>query len=136
MDTVVVVVVATDSNAPIEVADETEGSVLETITESTVLQAAAAGLVLFVLMGTLMIRGQSRRARDQERRMMRAAELRQTRGIGDLPNREMVNHDPPNVRCEAGRCSMISVAGDGAPRRTDSSKGRGLSGRSATLRIW
>ncbi|MED5566582.1 MAG: hypothetical protein VX382_01875, partial [Candidatus Thermoplasmatota archaeon] len=35
MDTVVVVVVATDSNAPIEVADETEGSVLETITEST-----------------------------------------------------------------------------------------------------
>ena len=62
MDTVVVVVVATDSNAPIEVADETEGSVLETITESTVLQATLAGLVLFVLMGTLMIRGQSRRA--------------------------------------------------------------------------
>ena len=102
MDTVVVVVVATDSNAPIEVADETEGSVLETITESTVLQAALAGLVLFVLMGTLMIRGQSRRARDQERRMMRAAELRQTRGLADLPNREMTQPRPAERQVRGG----------------------------------
>ena len=92
-DTVTVVIDATDSNAPVEVTDEAEGSLLETVKGNTLLQAALAGLVLFALMGTLMIRGQSRRHRDQERRMMRAAELRQTRGIGELPRRDLVTHE-------------------------------------------
>ena len=90
MDTVTVVIDASDSNAPVEVVDEAEGSLLETVKDNTLMQAALAGMVLFVLMGTLMIRGQSRRHRDQERRMMRAAELRQSRGLGELPRRELM----------------------------------------------
>ena len=90
MDTVTVVIDASDSNAPVEVADEAESSLLETVKDNTLMQAALAGMVLFVLMGTLMIRGQSRRHRDQERRMMRAAELRQSRGLGELPRRELM----------------------------------------------
>ncbi len=98
MDTVTVVIDASDSNAPVEISDEAEGSLLETVKDNTLLQAALAGLVLFALMGTLMIRGQSRRHRDQERRMMRAAELRQTRGLGELPRRDLVAQQPANRR--------------------------------------
>lgn len=90
MDTVTVVIKAIDSNAPVEIEDEAEGSVLEVLVDSTILQAALAGLVLFVLMGTLMIRGQSRSARDQERRMERAIEIRQNRGLTDVPSRELI----------------------------------------------
>jgi hypothetical protein len=98
MDTVTVVIDASDSNAPVEVSDDAEGSLLETVKDNTLLQAALAGLVLFALMGTLMIRGQSRRHRDQERRMMRAAELRQTRGLGELPRRDLVAQQPASRR--------------------------------------
>ena len=90
MDTVTVVIQAIDSNAPVQVEDEAEGSMMDALTESTMLQAALAGLVLFVLMGTLMIRGQSRSLRDQERRMERAVEIRQSRGLTDLPSRELI----------------------------------------------
>ena len=98
MDTVTVVIDASDSNAPVEISDEAEGSLLEIVKDNTLLQAALAGLVLFALMGTLMIRGQSRRHRDQERRMMRAAELRQTRGLGELPRRDLVAQQPASRR--------------------------------------
>ena len=94
MDTVTVVIKATDSNAPVEIEDETEGSAMDVLAESTVLQAALAGLVLFVLMGTLMIRGQSRNLRNQERRMERAAEIRLNRGFTELPSRELVQQQP------------------------------------------
>ena len=90
MDTVTVVIQATDSNAPVQIEDETEGSVMDALAENTMFQAAFAALVLFVLMGTLMIRGQSRSIRDQERRMERAAEIRQNRGLTDLPSRELI----------------------------------------------
>ena len=90
MDTVTVVIKAIDSNAPVEIEDEAEGSVVDVLVESTMLQAALAGLMLFVLMGTLMIRGQSRSIRDQERRMKRVAEIRQNRGLTDLPSRELI----------------------------------------------
>ena len=56
MDTVTVVIQATDSNAPVQIEDETEGSVMDALAENTMFQAAFAALVLFVLMGTLMIR--------------------------------------------------------------------------------
>jgi len=58
---------------------------MDTLVDNTMLQAALAGLVLFVLMGTLMIRGQSKRIRADERRMMRATEIRQNRGIVERP---------------------------------------------------
>ena len=90
MDTVAVVIQASDSNAPVIITDDTEGSLLTVMADNTMFQAALAGLVLFVLMGTLMIRGQGRKAREAERRMMRAAELRQARGITDLPSRDLV----------------------------------------------
>ncbi len=90
MDTVTVVIKAIDSNAPVEIEDQAEGSLVDALVESTMLQAALAGLVLFVLMGTLMIRGQSRSIRDQERRMERVAEIRQNRGLTDLPSRELI----------------------------------------------
>ena len=101
MDTVTVVIKASDSNAPVIVTDEAEGSLLTVMADNRMFQAALAGLVLFVLMGTLMIRGQSRKARDAERRMMRAAELRQSRGIADLPSRDLVQQQPmPRVQRE------------------------------------
>ena len=78
MDTVTVVIKASDSNAPVVETDEAEGTLMAVVVDNTMVQAALAGLVLFFLMGTLMIRGQSRKARDAERRMMRAAELRQS----------------------------------------------------------
>ena len=90
MDTVTVVIKAVDSNAPVSNSDEASGSVMSALQESTLLQAALAGLVLFVLMGTLVLRGQSRRQRETERRMHRAAELRQHQGLIDLPERAMV----------------------------------------------
>ena len=90
MDTVTVVIRTTDSNAPVVDEDATSGSLMDTLADNTMFQAAAAGLVLFVLMGSLMIRGQSRKARDEARRMARAIEIRQARGIGELPRREMV----------------------------------------------
>ena len=62
MDTVTVVIRATDSNAPVVDEDATSGSLMDTLADNTMFQAAAAGLVLFVLMGSLMIRGQSRKA--------------------------------------------------------------------------
>lgn len=105
MDTVTVVIVASDSNAPVVVLDETENSLLTVMTDNTMVQAALAGLLLFVLMGTLMIRGQSRKARDADRRMMRAAELRQSRGLTELPSRDLIQqqHQPraPRERTES-----------------------------------
>ena len=98
MDTVTVVIKAEDSNAPVSSADEASGSVMSTLQESRLLQAALAGLVLFVLMGTLMIRGQSRRQRETKRRMHRAAELRQHQGLIDLPERSMVQNREAPVR--------------------------------------
>ena len=100
MDTVTVVIQAIDSNAPVEIEDEAEGSVVDALADSTVLQAALAGLVLFVLMGTLMIRGQSRSIRDQERRMERAIEIRQTRGFTDVPSRELIQQQHTERRRE------------------------------------
>ncbi len=86
MDTVTVLIEAVDSNAPVSTAaDETGGSVMSALQDSTLLQAALAGLVLFVLMGTLMLRGQNRRQREAERRLDRAAELRQRRGLAERP---------------------------------------------------
>ncbi|DAC59624.1 MAG TPA: hypothetical protein D7I08_01855, partial [Candidatus Poseidoniales archaeon] len=86
MDTVTVLIEAVDSNAPVPTAaDETGGSVMSALQDSTLLQAALAGLVLFVLMGTLMLRGQNRRQREAERRLDRAAELRQRRGLAERP---------------------------------------------------
>ena len=105
MDTVTVVIEASDSNAPVAVSGDGDNALLTTLSENTMVQAALAGLVLFVLMGTLMIRGQSRKAREDERRMMRAAELRQSRGLGELPSRQLVQqqHQPraPRERTES-----------------------------------
>ena len=98
MDTVTVVIKAVDSNAPVSSPDEASGSVMSALQESTLLQAALAGLVLFVLMGTLVLRGQSRRQRETERRMQRAAELRQHQGLIDLPERSMVQNREAPVR--------------------------------------
>jgi len=100
MDTVTVVIQAIDSNAPVEIEDEAEGSMVDALADSTILQAALAGLVLFVLMGTLMIRGQSRSIRDQERRMERAIEIRQNRGFTDVPSRELIQQQPVERRRE------------------------------------
>ena len=100
MDTVTVVIKAIDSNAPVEIEDEAEGSLVDALVESTMLQAALAGLVLFVLMGTLMIRGQSRSIRDQERRMERVAEIRQNRGLTDVPSRELIQQQHVEPRRE------------------------------------
>ena len=101
MDTVTVVIKASDSNAPVVETDEAEGTLMAVVVDNTMVQAALAGLVLFFLMGTLMIRGQSRKARDAERRMMRAAELRQSRGLTDLPARDLVQQRPqPRVQRE------------------------------------
>ena len=101
MDTVTVVIKASDSNAPVVETDEAEGTLMAVVVDNTMVQAALAGLVLFFLMGTLMIRGQSRKARDAERRMMRVAELRQSRGLTDLPARDLVQQRPqPRVQRE------------------------------------
>jgi hypothetical protein len=100
MDTVTVVIQAIDSNAPVEIEEEAKSSMMDVLTESTMLQAALAGLVLFVLMGALMIRGQSRSIRDQERRLERAAEIRQNRGLVDMPSRDLVQQQHLGSRRE------------------------------------
>ena len=102
MDTAVVVIKAADSNAPVSTQDETSGSLMDTLVDNTMLQAALAGLVLFVLMGTLMIRGQSKRIRDDERRMMRAAELRQNRGIVERPRTKPAEAKPAPQTSRSG----------------------------------
>jgi hypothetical protein len=90
MDTITVVVMAQDSNAPVVIEDQTQSTIMETLANNTMFQAALAGLVLFVLMGTLVLRGQSKNLRENERRMTRANEIRQQRGISELPVRSMV----------------------------------------------
>ena len=90
MDTVTVIVTAKDSNAPVVIQDDAEGSIVEVLADNTMVQAALAGLVLFALMGALMIRGQTKTAKENERRMRRVNEMRESRGIVDLPQRRMV----------------------------------------------
>jgi len=90
MDTVTVIVKAEDSNAPVLIQDDAEGSIVEVLADNTMIQAALAGLVLFALMGALMIRGQAKTAKENERRMRRVNEMRESRGIVDLPQRRMV----------------------------------------------
>ncbi len=102
MDLAVVVIKAVDSNAPVSTQDETSGSLMDTLVDNTMLQAALAGLVLFVLMGTLMIRGQSKRIRADERRMMRAAELRQNRGIVERPRTKPAEAKPAPQTSRSG----------------------------------
>ena len=102
MDLAVVVIKAVDSNAPVSTQDETSGSLMDTLVDNTMLQAALAGLVLFVLMGTLMIRGQSKRIRADERRMMRATEIRQNRGIVERPRTKPDEPKPAIRRSRSG----------------------------------
>ena len=90
MDTITVVVMAQDSNAPVVIEDQTQSTIMVTLANNTMFQAALAGLVLFVLMGTLVLRGQSKNLRENERRMTRANEIRQQRGISESPVRSMV----------------------------------------------
>ncbi len=98
MDTVTVVIDATDSNAPVVIAEDADSSIMTVMTENTMVQAAMAVLVLFVLMGTLMIRGRAKSARESERRARRVAEFRDTRGLTDLPQRNMVQQRAPATR--------------------------------------
>ena len=93
MDTVTVVVTAKDSNAPVVIQDDAEGTIVSVLTDNTMVQAALAGLVLFALMGALIIRGQTKTARENERRMRRVNEMRESRGIVDLPQRRMVQKE-------------------------------------------
>ncbi|MEK9651103.1 MAG: S8 family serine peptidase [Poseidonia sp.] len=98
MDTVTVMIKAKDSNEPVVVQDETDGSVMSVITENTMIQAALAVLVLFVLMGALVIRGQAKSARENERRARRVSEFRESRGMTELPQRRMIQQQPPAPR--------------------------------------
>jgi hypothetical protein len=93
-----VVIDATDSNAPVVIAEDADSSIMTVMTENTMVQAAMAVLVLFVLMGTLMIRGRAKSARESERRARRVAEFRDTRGLTDLPQRNMVQQRAPATR--------------------------------------
>jgi len=102
MDTVTVVIDATDSNAPVSIAEETDASLMAVMTENTMLQAAMAVLVLFVLMGTLMLRGRAKSVKESERLARRAAEFRDTRGMVDLPQRTMVQQRAPPTRTREG----------------------------------
>jgi len=95
MDTVTVVIRATDSNAPVIIADEAEGSVLTAIIENPLVQASMAVLILFVLMGALMLRGRVKSAKENERRARRMADYRDTRGMVDLPQRTIVQQRAP-----------------------------------------
>ena len=98
MDTVTVTVKATDSNAPVEILDETEGSVMSVLTENVVVQAAMAVMVLLVLMGALMIRGQAKSARENERRERRMTDFRESRGMKSLPRRDLIQQQPQAPR--------------------------------------
>jgi hypothetical protein len=98
MDTVTVMIKAKDSNEPVVVQDETDGSVMSVITENTMIQAALAVLVLFVLMGALVIRGQAKSARENERRARRVSDFRESRGMTELPQRSLIQQQPPAPR--------------------------------------
>ena len=108
MDTVTVVISTTDSNAPVETVTEDGGSAMDVLAQNSVLQAATGGLVLFLLMGLLMIRGRSKNARENERRMVRASELRQQRGITEMPRRNLVHQAPTASRNRDRSSSMFS----------------------------
>ena len=108
MDTVTVVISTTDSNAPVETVTEDGGSALDALAQNSVVQAATGGLVLFLLMGLLMIRGRSKNARENERRMVRANELRQQRGITEMPRRNLVQQAPKAPRNRDRSSSMFS----------------------------
>ena len=104
MDTVTVRIVASDSNAPVVATDDAGGSLITVVTDNTMVQAALAGLVLFVLMGMLMIRGKAKTDKENQRRMERVSQLRTQRGItehhpGGMVQRPqtMARARPPSV---------------------------------------
>ena len=105
MDTVTVTIEAEDSNAPVAVLDETEGSLLSVVTDNVMLQAGLAGLVLFVLMGALMMRGRAKNSKETLRRERRLSELREHHGITELPQRGMVQR--PQTKPRAPSNSMF-----------------------------
>ena len=101
MDTVTVVLWTEDSNAPVIVVDSQQTSALTELAENPMVQAALGALVLFVLMGALMLRGHSRNVRSDAKRVARAEELRQSRGITTRsPTSPMIGqrNAPPPVR--------------------------------------
>jgi hypothetical protein len=105
MDTVMVRIITTDSNAPVEVADEAGGSLISVVADNTMVQAALAGLILFALMGMLMIRGKAKTAKDNRRRMERMSQLRTQRGITEHHPGGMVQR--PQTMARARSPSMF-----------------------------
>ena len=81
---------------------------MDVLAQNSVAQAATGGLVLFLLMGLLMIRGRSKNARENERRMVRANELRQQRGITEMPRRNLVQQAPTASRNRDRSSTMFS----------------------------
>ncbi len=89
MDTVTVLVIASDSNAPVEVTEDNTDA-LSTLYEHPAAQAAFGVLVLIVLMGALVMRGKKKQARNDALRQVRADEFRAQRGITTTPTSPMV----------------------------------------------
>ena len=108
LDTVTVVISAEDSNAPVSVLLEDDGSTMGQFVENTAVQAGIAGLLLFVLMGLLMVRGRTKNAKENERQMVRANELRQQRGIAEMPRRTLVQEPPSAPRNRDRSGSMFN----------------------------
>ena len=106
MDTVTVTLTTVDSNAP-EVLTEDEASSLSQLMEQPVVQATAGILVLFILMGALILRGQGKNARADLRRREAAEEMMLARGIDSLPtsrvtSERQVRTPKPTVRRDRG----------------------------------
>ena len=106
MDTVTVTLKTMDSNVP-EVSTEDETSSISQLMEQPVAQAAAGILVLFILMGALILRGQGKNARADLRRREAAEEMMQSRGIDSLPTSRLtperqVRTPKPPVRKDRG----------------------------------
>ena len=75
MDTVSISLQAFDSNIVIEEDNSADQSLLSSLMENAIVQAALGGLVLFFLMGMLVIRGNANKKKAAEERLERAREL-------------------------------------------------------------
>lgn len=74
MATVTVTIIVSDSNAPLVLVNDGTSSLMD-YTENPLFQALLGGLVLFVLMGALVIRGQSKSKQHEQKRRARVEEI-------------------------------------------------------------
>ena len=75
LDTVTISLNAMDSSIDAKPSESNDNSALQEILDNSLVQAAIGGLVLFLLMGLLVIRGKSNRIKDATNRQRRAEEL-------------------------------------------------------------